>query len=151
MRGVLQRVSRASVAVDGEVVGSVGRGFLLLVGVGRDDGPRDADALAAKVASLRVFPDDEGRMNSSLSQMGGAVLVVSQFTLLADLRKGRRPSFTAAAAPGIAEPLVARVVERLQSQGIRVAGGVFGASMQVELVNDGPVTIVVDTADGRVV
>lgn len=144
MRVVLQRVSRASVTVDGEVVGAIGRGYVLLVGVGHDDGEEQAAWLAQKVAGLRVFEDDEGKMNLALGDVGGAALVISQFTLLADTRKGRRPSFIDAARPEIAEPLVARFAALLREQAIRVEMGVFGAHMLVEIHNDGPVTIILD-------
>ena len=150
MRAVVQRVSEASVVVDGATVGAIDRGLLMLVGVGEGDGPADADALAAKVAGLRMFPDDEGKMNRSVVDVGGGVLVISQFTLQADVRRGRRPSFTAAAHPDVAEPLVDAVADALGEQGLDVATGRFGAMMQVHLVNDGPVTIVIDTAEGAV-
>jgi D-tyrosyl-tRNA(Tyr) deacylase len=146
VRAVVQRVSRASVAVDGEVVGACGRGLLLLVGVARDDTDATATRLAEKVARLRVFENDDGRFDRSLLDVGGEALVVSQFTLLADTRKGTRPSFTGAAAPERAEPLVAVVADALRAEGVPVETGVFGARMAVELVNDGPVTIVLDVA-----
>jgi len=144
MRAVVQRVSRAAVRVDGEVVGACGPGLLVLVGAGHEDTAETAERLAGKIARLRVFPDDAGRFDRSLLDTGGEVLVVSQFTLLADTRKGNRPSFTAAAAPEAAEPLVATVVDSLRAEGIRAETGRFGAMMEVELVNDGPVTIVLD-------
>ena len=146
MRAVVQRVSSASVAVDGEVVGACGRGLLVLGGVGHDDTDASARRLAEKVARLRVFENDEGRFDRSLLDVGGEVLVVSQFTLLADTRKGTRPSFTGAAAPERAEPLVGVVADALRGEGVPVETGVFGARMAVELVNDGPVTIVLDVA-----
>jgi D-tyrosyl-tRNA(Tyr) deacylase len=142
---VVQRVTRASVAVAGETVGAIERGFLALVGVGIDDGEGDADALAQKIAGLRVFDDAAGAMNLALADVGGAVLVVSQFTLLGDVRKGRRPSFIAAARGEQAEALYERVAAGLRSAGLPVATGSFGADMAVELVNDGPVTILIDT------
>lgn len=149
MRVVLQRVSRASVTVEGETVGAIGRGLLLLVGVGHADTDEVARRLAVKCAEMRIFPDAEGRFDRSLMDVGGEsgaeALVVSQFTLLADVRKGRRPAFVDAAAPEIAEPVVEAFAEGLRSLGIRVATGVFGAHMLVESVNDGPVTIVVDS------
>ena len=151
MRIVAQRVSRASVGVDGAVVGEIGKGLLLLVGVGEGDGPADVDAAAAKVSELRIFPDDEDRMNRSVIDVGGEILVVSQFTLLGQVRKGRRPSFTAAAGPEHAMKLVEDLVARLRGAGIPTAEGRFGARMQVDLVNDGPVTIVIDVSEGRVV
>ncbi len=150
MRAVVQRVDRAAVRVDGAVVGSIDRGFLLLLGVGDQDGEAEARALVDKLVGLRVFPDEAGRMNRSLHDIGGAVLVVSQFTLLADVRKGRRPSFTAAAAPEVAEPLVDHVVDLIEAQGVATATGRFGAMMDVELVNAGPVTLVLEVVDGRV-
>ena len=151
MKAVLQRVSAASVSVDGSVVGEIGSGLVLLVGVGRDDVEGDAAAMAAKVAGLRVFPDDEGRMNRSILESGGEVLVISQFTLFGDVRRGRRPSFAEAAPQGQAAPLVDALAARLAAEGVPVATGEFGARMSVELVNDGPVTIIVETSDGRVV
>jgi len=144
MRAVVQRVSRASVHIDGETVGSCGAGLAVLVGAGHEDTSETAERLAAKVAWLRIFPNEHGRFDRSLLDTGGQALVVSQFTLLADTRKGNRPSFTDAARPEEAEPLVERFVETLRALGIQVETGVFGAKMEVELVNDGPVTIVVD-------
>jgi D-tyrosyl-tRNA(Tyr) deacylase len=151
MRAVVQRVREASVTVDGTVVGEIGFGLLILAGAGAADTEQDAVALADKIAGLRVFRDGEGRMNRSLLDEGGAALVVSQFTLLADVRRGRRPSFTAAAAPEVAKPLVDALTGALRSSGIETAEGRFGAMMDVRLLNDGPVTIVIDTVDGRVV
>lgn len=145
MRIVLQRVSRASVRIEGEVIASIGRGLLLLVGVADGDAEAEARRLAQKCAGMRIFPDDEGRFNRSLLDIGGEALVVSQFTLLAGVRRGRRPSFAAAAAPQIAEPLVETFAEALRGLGIATQTGRFGAKMQVELVNEGPVTIVVDS------
>ncbi len=150
MRAVVQRVAEASVAVGGEIVGVIGPGLAVLVGAAPGDGVADAHALADKLVGLRIFPDGEGRMNRSVADAGGEVLVVSQFTLLADVRKGRRPSFTGAAAPEVAEPLVEAVAARVEAAGVRCAAGVFGAMMQVSLVNDGPVTIVIDVEGGRV-
>ena len=147
MRAVLQRVRSARVVVDGEVVGAIERGVLAYVGVAAGDTPAEAEWLAGKIAGLRIFPSDERPIDRSLLEVGGAALVVSQFTLLADARRGRRPSFTGAAAPDVAEPLVDAVVEALRGQGIEVATGRFGAMMQVESTNDGPVTIVLDSAD----
>lgn len=144
MRIVLQRVRSASVAVDGEAVGAIGPGLLALVGVAAGDDAATAERAADKTAAMRVFPDDAGRFDRSVADAGGAVLVVSQFTLLADTRKGTRPSFTDAAAPDVAAPLVERYRARLDALGLATAGGRFGAHMQVELVNDGPVTIVLD-------
>jgi len=151
VRAVVQRVTEASVTVAEEVVGAIGPGLVLLVGVEERDQGQDAATLAAKVAGMRIFPDDQGRMNVSLVDVGGAALVISQFTLLASVRRGRRPSFTDAAAPEIAETLVAAVAQHLRQEGIEVATGSFGAMMSVQLVNQGPVTIVVETRDGRVV
>ena len=145
MRVLLQRVSRASVVVDGEIVGQIGRGYLVLLGVGQGDGEAQVKTLAEKIVHLRVFEDDEGKMNRSLLESGGEVLVVSQFTLYADVRKGRRPSFTDAAPPGIAELLVERFMAALAAYDLKVAGGVFGAFMEVELLNYGPVTIYIDS------
>ena len=143
MKAVLQRVSRASVRVGDELVGEVGPGLCVLLGVARGDGPQEAAKLAGKVARLRVFERD-GRFDLSLLDVGGEALVVSQFTLLGDTAKGNRPSFTEAAPPDVAAQLVDRFVESLRNHGIRVETGVFGARMEVELVNDGPVTIVVE-------
>jgi len=147
LRTVIQRVSRAAVTVDGQVVGAIGRGFLVLVGVTHSDGQPEADWLARKVAGLRIFEDEAGKMNLGLADVGGAVLVVSQFTLYGDARKGRRPDFIQAARPEQAEPLVYYFVAQLRGQGLPVATGRFRAMMQVELVNDGPVTLWLDTAD----
>lgn len=141
---LLQRVSRASVRVGGATVGAVEKGLLALVGVEKADTERDADYLADKTAELRVFPDEDGRMNRSVQEVGGGVLVVSQFTLASSTRRGRRPSFDAAAPPERAEPLCRRFQERLASRGVSVACGVFRAFMEVELVNDGPVTLLLD-------
>ena len=145
MRVVLQRVSRASVAVEGEVVGSIGHGLLLLVGVAEGDSGREAELLARKCAEMRIFSDAGGRFNLSLLETGGEALVVSQFTLVADVRKGRRPSFAGAAAPAEAQPLVERFAACLRVLGVRVETGRFGAKMAVELVNEGPVTVVLDS------
>jgi D-tyrosyl-tRNA(Tyr) deacylase len=146
MRALLQRVTEASVKVDGKIVGQIGTGFLVLLGVAADDSNADADLLADKTVHLRVFPDDQGRFNRSLFDIGGAALVVSQFTLYGDMRKGRRPSFTAAAPPEQAAPLVEAYTRALQAHGVDVAKGVFGATMQVALINDGPVTLMLDSA-----
>jgi D-tyrosyl-tRNA(Tyr) deacylase len=144
VRAVVQRVSSASVRVGGTERGACGRGLVVLVGVAAGDGPDTADRLAAKVARLRVFENEEGRFDRSLVDVDGGALVVSQFTLLADTGKGNRPSFTAAAAPEHAEPLYERFCASLEAEGVAVATGVFGARMEVELVNDGPVTIVLE-------
>ena len=146
MRALLQRVSRASVTVDGKVVGQIGQGLLILLGVGQDDSEVQVKTLADKIVYLRIFGDDEGKMNRSLLDIGGEVLVVSQFTLYADMRRGRRPGFTDAAPPAIAEPLVERFKEAIAAYGLKVVGGIFGAYMQVELLNDGPVTLWLDSA-----
>ena len=142
MRAVVQRVVRAGVSVDGEVRGEIGMGLLVLLGVEEGDGEAAAERLAGKVARLRVFEDEAGRFDRSLLDTGGAALVVSQFTLLADTARGNRPSFTRAARPEAAEPLVVGFAEALRDLGLPVATGVFGARMRVELVNDGPVTII---------
>ncbi len=136
--------------VDGDVVGAIERGLLILVGVAAGDDTRDAEVLAAKLAGLRIFNDEDGKMNLSLGDIGGAALVVSQFTLHGSVRRGRRPSFTAAALPETAEPLVDHVVGALREHGVRVATGRFGAMMEVTLVNDGPVTLILDVTDGAV-
>ena len=145
MRLVVQRVSRAKVTVAGETVGEIGRGFLALVGVENGDTDEDMRYGVEKLAGLRVFEDDEGKMNRSVSDEGGSVLLVSQFTLLGDARHGRRPSFSNAARPEAASPMIDRMAEEIAGRGIPVARGVFGADMQVELVNDGPVTILLDS------
>jgi len=145
MRAVVQRVSRAEVRVDGIVVGAVDRGFLVLLGVAKADVEADAAALADKVAALRVFEDPAGKMNLALAEVGGGLLVVSQFTLLGDARKGNRPSFVEAAPPEEGQALYLRFCEHLRRKGLPVATGTFRASMEVELVNDGPVTILLDS------
>ncbi|HET7567248.1 MAG TPA: D-aminoacyl-tRNA deacylase [Gaiellaceae bacterium] len=144
MRAVVQRVAEARVRVDGEVVGEIGAGLCVLVGVAHGDGEEQAARLAGKLARLRVFPDAQGRFDRSLLDTGGAALVVSQFTLLADTAKGNRPSFAAAAPPEYAEPLYERVCGELEALGVPVARGRFGAKMEVELVNNGPVTVVLE-------
>ena len=147
MRAVIQRVSQASVTVDSQVVGSIGRGFLVLVGVTHSDSRAEAERLARKIAGLRIFEDDAGKMNLGLADVGGAVLVVSQFTLYGDARKGRRPDFIQAARPEVAEPLVDYFGEALRSAGLPVETDRFRATMEVALVNDGPVTLWLDTVD----
>jgi D-tyrosyl-tRNA(Tyr) deacylase len=147
VRALLQRTTGARVRIDGETVGEIGAGLVVLLGVGPDDDDATADALARRVTELRIFDDPEGRTNLSLVDVGGAVLVVSQFTLYADTRRGRRPGFTGAAAPDVAERLYLRFAEALRGLGITIATGRFGAVMAVELVNDGPFTIWLDTAD----
>jgi len=141
MRLLLQRVKRGSVSVDSRLVAEIGKGLVILIGVGHHDSEKEAKFLAEKVATLRIFEDAEGKMNLSLQDVGGEALVVSQFTLYADTRKGRRPAFTDAAAPQLAEPLVEIFVQHLHSLGIPTQMGVFGAEMLVEILNDGPVTI----------
>jgi D-aminoacyl-tRNA deacylase len=145
MRAVLQRVTQARVVVAGEVVGEIGRGLLVLLGVARSDTVEQARWLADKVAALRAFDDGDGKMNCDVVEVGGGVLVVSQFTLYADCRKGRRPSFVEAAAPADAVPLYEAFVNAVRALGIPIATGRFGATMHVELVNDGPVTLIVDS------
>ena len=147
MRAVIQRVSKASVTVEDKIVGQIGQGFLILLGIAHSDGEAEAAFLARKIAGLRVFEDGDGKMNLSLSEIGGAVLAVSQFTLYADTRKGRRPSFVDAARPEQAEPLYRRFCELLLAEGVPVEKGIFQATMQVALVNDGPVTILMDTSE----
>ncbi|HEX5504236.1 MAG TPA: D-aminoacyl-tRNA deacylase [Thermomicrobiales bacterium] len=149
MRALLQRVTRAAVRVEGETVGEIGAGLVALVGVGAGDGDDEAAFLAQKTALLRIFADDEGKINRSLVESGGAALVVSQFTLYADARKGRRPSFVHAAPPEAAERLVDAYAAALRAQGVAVATGRFRAYMEVEIHNDGPVTIWLDTAELR--
>ena len=144
MRAVVQRVARASVTVEGRVTGSIGRGLLVLVGFAPDDVPDRVEWMADKVAGLRVFADHEGKMNRDLAAVGGAVLVVSQFTLYGDASKGRRPSFIGAASPDVAIPLYEAFIAALRGRGIPVETGEFGAMMDVELVNDGPVTLILE-------
>jgi len=145
MRAVVQRVSRARVVVGQEIVGEIGRGLLVLLGVARGDTTAQAEWLADKIVALRIFQDDEGKMNRGVAEAGGELLVVSQFTLLGDCSKGRRPSFVEAALPETAIPLYEKFVEAVRAQGIKTATGQFGAMMQVELVNDGPVTLIVES------
>lgn len=145
MRALLQRVTHASVTVDHQITGHINQGLLILLGVGQNDTETQVQTLADKIVHLRIFGDDEGKMNRSLLDIGGEALVVSQFTLYADTRRGRRPSFTQAAPPALAEPLVERFQATIAAYGLKVAGGVFGAHMEVELVNDGPVTIWLDS------
>ena len=147
MRALVQRARRGEVRVAGERVGAIAAGLVILLGVGPDDTDRIADDLARKIAELRIFMDDEGRTNRSLLDTGGAALVVSQFTLYADTRRGRRPGFTTAGPPDLAERLFGRFVESLRRLGVEVATGRFGAEMEVELVNEGPFTIWLDSAD----
>lgn len=144
MRAVVQRVSKASVSVDGRTVGSIGQGLVVLLGVTHDDGEEEAKFLARKIANLRIFADDEGKFNLSALELNREALVVSQFTLYGDTRKGRRPSFTEAAPPDIAAPLVDKFVRYLRQEGLHVETGIFGAMMVVEIHNDGPVTIILE-------
>jgi D-tyrosyl-tRNA(Tyr) deacylase len=145
MRAVLQRVTRAEVRVDGRVVGRIGPGLLVLVGVGKRDTRQSGDSLAEKIVNLRIFDDDQGRMNRSVLETGGELLCVSQFTLYGDCRKGRRPSYDQAAAVAVAESLYAAFLQSLRAYGNKVESGIFQAMMEVELVNDGPVTLLLDT------
>ena len=145
MRAVVQRVSRAQVTVEGEVTGHVGPGLLVLLGVAREDQEADASYLAEKICGLRIFEDDEGKMNRSVADVGGGVLVVSQFTLYGDVRRGKRPSFDAAAPPEIARRLYEFFVERVRAAGLTCATGRFQEMMKVELINEGPVTILLDS------
>ena len=150
MRVVLQRVRQASVQVDGAMVGSIGRGLLVFLGVGKEDTRADADYMVGKVVELRVFPDDAGKMNRSLLEIRGSLLVVSQFTLYGDCRKGRRPSYDQAAVPAIAKDLYEYFVDSAKMRGVPVATGTFQASMSVDLTNEGPVTLILDTWDQSV-
>ena len=147
MRACIQRVSEAQVTVEGEVTGQIGRGLVVLLGVGHDDGDAELDWLAEKVIGLRIFEDETGKMNRSLVEVGGVMLVVSQFTLYGDCRKGRRPSFTSAAPPEVAERMYESFVSKVRAAGIEVATGRFREHMLVSLVNDGPVTLWIDTDD----
>ena len=145
MRAVIQRVLEASVDVDGERISHIGRGLLVLMGVALDDGPRQADWMVEKLLSLRLFENAAGKLDASVVEVGGAVLMVSQFTLYADTRKGRRPSFSAAAPADLAQPLYRRMIDAIAARGVPVGAGRFGARMAVRLVNDGPVTILLDS------
>ncbi len=146
MRAVFQRVTRAKVTVDGQVVSSIGKGALVLLAVGREDTDKDVAYMAEKLVGLRVFSDDEGKMNRSLLDVGGEAIVVSQFTLYGDVKKGKRPGFDGAAAPEIGDRLYKQVVERMRELGVPTGTGVFGAHMEVELCNDGPVTILISSS-----
>ena len=146
MRSVIQRVSSATVEVDGQVVGRIGRGLLVYLGVGKGDSEQDAEFMAEKIANLRIFADDEGKMNRSVLDITGQVLLVSNFTLQGDCRKGRRPGFDGAAEPAIAEQLYDKTAQLIAEKGLKVAKGVFGANMQVASVNDGPVTFILDSS-----
>ncbi|MHC5118804.1 MAG: D-aminoacyl-tRNA deacylase [Planctomycetota bacterium] len=145
MRAVIQRVSRASVTVDGKVNGSIERGLLVFLGVGRDDTQKDIDFIADKIVNLRIFECDEGKMNLSVSDIGGAVLLISQFTLFGDCRKGRRPDFTAAGPPDTANRLYEQTIAAVKARGVPVETGVFAAHMDIDAVNDGPVTLILDS------
>jgi D-tyrosyl-tRNA(Tyr) deacylase len=145
MRAVVQRVSRASVTVNGQTSGRIQRGLVILLGITHQDRDKDIKWLAEKVVHLRIFEDDKGKMNRSLADIGGEMLIISQFTLFGDCRKGRRPGFSDAAPPEIAEPIYLQFVEEVRGKGIKTATGTFQAEMQVELINDGPVTLILDT------
>ncbi|MFH0780557.1 MAG: D-aminoacyl-tRNA deacylase [Pseudomonadota bacterium] len=145
MRAVVQRVSRAGIDIGGATTATIGRGLVILLGIRSRDGDADLRWMADKIIHLRIFPDEEGKMNTSLADMGGEMLIISQFTLYGDCRKGRRPGFSAAAPPEIAEPLYHQFIKEVELRGIRVATGTFRADMAVDLVNDGPVTILLDS------
>lgn len=147
MKIVAQRVSRASVTVDGRITGEIGEGLCVLVGVASGDTKADAERLADKIVNLRIFNDENGKMNISLADIGGELLVISQFTLYADCRKGRRPSFTGAASPDIGNELYEHFTRYLASMGLSLKTGIFGADMKVEIINNGPVTIIIDSCD----
>ena len=149
MRVVVQRVKQASVSAEGRVVGAIGHGLMLLVGIRTGDTEAEAQWMASKIATLRIFDDDAGKLNRSVLDVGGSALVVSQFTLYGDARKGRRPSYTEAAPPEVAEPLIRRLVELLEGEGVPVQTGVFRAHMLVEIQNDGPVTILLEREAGK--
>ncbi len=149
MKAVLQRVSKSSVTVDKQIVGSIEQGLVILLGVETGDSERDSEYLAQKAVEMRIFADEAGKMNRSLQETGGKILLISQFTLIADWRKGRRPGFTRAAAPSEGERLYQHFAGCLQKLGVEVATGIFGAHMQVELVNDGPVTLVIESKDDK--
>jgi len=150
MRAVIQRVVRGAVSVAGDRIAEIGVGFVVLLGIAYDDGEAEIDTFADKLVGLRVFADEAGKMNRSVLEVGGEVLLVSQFTLMGSVTRGRRPSFTAAASPEHAEPLVERTAAAIAGRGVSVATGRFGAMMSVELVNDGPVTLILDVVDGKV-
>lgn len=147
MRAVIQRVSYASVTVEGEVVGKINKGFLVLLGITHSDGEKEIKWLAKKITDLRVFNDSEEKMNLGLREVGGELLVISQFTLFGDCIKGRRPSFTESAKGEVAKPIYLKFLEECKSLGVHTEAGIFGADMKVELLNDGPVTLIIDTKD----
>ncbi|MHC4927475.1 MAG: D-aminoacyl-tRNA deacylase [Planctomycetota bacterium] len=148
MRVVIQRVSRAAVTVEGQITGRIERGLLVFLGVGKEDGQADIDFLADKIANLRIFPDEGGKMNLSVTDIGGGVLLISQFTLFGDCRKGRRPDFTAAGDPETAKQLYEQMIETIRGKGLTVGAGVFAAHMDIDSVNDGPVTLLLDSQKG---
>jgi D-tyrosyl-tRNA(Tyr) deacylase len=148
MRAVIQRVSRASVAVDGAVTGSIGRGLLVFLGVGKEDTDKDIDFIADKIVNLRIFEDTDGKMNLSVKDIGGSVLLISQFTLYGDCRKGRRPDFTAAGPPDKANQLYEQTIAAIKERGVLVETGVFAAHMHIDSINDGPVTLILDSRKG---
>lgn len=147
MRAVIQRVSQSSVRIGNEIVGEIGRGLTILLGISQKDTSKDVDYLADKITHLRIFEDSGGKMNLSLKDAGGSALIISQFTLLADCRKGRRPSFIQAARPGMAKQLYTQFIDRMANHGISIQTGHFGAMMQVSITNEGPVTLVIDSVD----
>lgn len=145
MRAVVQRVTEASVGVEGKVVGQIGKGLLIFLGIGKDDGKKDIDYLVDKTTGLRIFQDKDDKMNLSVKDIGGELLIVSQFTLYGDVRKGKRPSFTNSAHPELGEKYYQEFIEKVRNLGINVESGVFGADMKISLINDGPVTIMIDS------
>ncbi|MHC4552016.1 MAG: D-aminoacyl-tRNA deacylase [Planctomycetota bacterium] len=148
MRVVIQRVSRAAVTVEGQITGRIERGLLVFLGVGKEDGQADIDFLADKIANLRIFPDEGGKMNLSVTDIGGGVLLISQFTLFGNCRKGRRPDFTGAGDPETAKQLYEQMIETIRDKGLTVGAGVFAAHMEIDSVNDGPVTLLLDSQKG---